>query len=75
MPDEQVDAYLEELSDDPDGFADTLGFPGQARWNSAASSLELTHTGYEGIDDGEASALVGDALRDLRDDLRHHEWT
>lgn len=75
VPDEQVDSYLEECGDDPDRFAEDLGFPGQARWNSASSTLELTYTGYEGAEDGEVSALVDDALRDLREDLQVHDWS
>lgn len=75
VADEQVDSYLEECSDDPNRFAEDLGFPGQARWNSASSTLELTYTGYEGAEDDEVSALVDEALRDLREDLQVHDWS
>lgn len=74
VTDEQVDAYLESRSDDPDGFGDDLGFDGQARWNSAASILELTHTGYEGVNDQAMSAQVSETLRDFRGDLGLHQW-
>lgn len=74
VTDEQVDAYLESRSDDPEAFADDLGFPGEARWNSASSTLELTHSGYEGVTDEDMSGVVGETLIDLRDDLRLHEW-
>jgi|SRR5699024_2271539 len=74
VTDEQVDAYLESRSDDADGFADGLGFDGQVRWNSGASTLELTHTGYEGISDQAMSAAVSETLRDFRDDLYLHQW-
>lgn len=74
VSDEQVDTYLEACSDDPEAFGDDLGFPGEVRWNSASSTLELTHTGYEGITDEELSTTVSDTLGDFRDDLRLHEW-
>ncbi|MDN5688800.1 MAG: hypothetical protein L0G94_19285 [Brachybacterium sp.] len=74
VTDDQVDAYLESRSDDPEAFGDNLGFDGQVRWNSAASTLELTHTGYEGVSDNAMSAQISDTLRDFRDDLHLHEW-
>jgi len=74
ITDNQVDAYLETRSDDADGFGDDLGFDGQVRWNSSASTLELTHTGYEGISDQDMSAAVSETLRDFRDDLHLHRW-
>src|SRR5699024_605136 len=46
IADEQVHTYPESRSDDPEGFADDLGFDGQVRWNSSASTLELIHTGF-----------------------------
>lgn len=75
VADDRVDAYLEERSDDPEAFADDLGFPGQARWNAASSTLELTYTGFEGAEDEEISGLVGDALADFREDLQVHDWS
>lgn len=72
---EQVDTYLEACSDDPEAFGDDLGFPGEARWNSASSTLELTHTGYEGVSDERLSSTVSATLGDFRDDLRLHEWS
>lgn len=75
VSDEQVDAYLEAHSDDPGAFGDDLGFPGEARWNSATSMLELTHTGYEGVTDEDLSATVSATLGDFRNDLRLHEWS
>lgn len=74
VSDEQVDAYLEARSDDPETFGDDLGFPGEARWNSASSTLELTHTGYEGVTDEELSSTVSATLGDFSNDLRLHEW-
>lgn len=74
ITDDQVDTYLETRSDDPEAFGDDLGFDGQARWNSAASTLELTHSGYEGISDQQMSAAVSGALVDFRDDLDLHQW-
>lgn len=74
VTDEQVDAYLESRSDDPDTFAEDLGFDGQARWNSAASTLELVHTGFEGTSDEEMSAAVSETLRDFSDDLALRDW-
>ncbi|SLN03000.1 hypothetical protein FM103_13690 [Corynebacterium xerosis] len=71
---EQVDAYLEACSDDPEAFGDDLGFPGEARWISASSTLELTHTGYEGASDEELSSTVSATLGDFRNGLRLHEW-
>lgn len=71
---EQVDTYLEACSDDPEAFGDDLGFPGEARWISASSTLELTHTGYEGVSDEEFSSTVSATLGDFRNDLRLHEW-
>jgi len=75
VSDEQVDTYLEARSDDPEAFGDDLGFPGEVRWNSAASTLELTHTGYEGVSDEELSSTVSATLGDFRNDLRLHEWS
>lgn len=75
VSDNQVDAYLEARSDDPEGFADDLGFPGEARWNSAIGTLELTHTGYEGGSDEEMSATVSETLGDFRDVVELHEWS
>ncbi|MFC5378950.1 hypothetical protein ACFPJ3_21085 [Brachybacterium sacelli] len=75
VSDEQVDTYLEACSDDPEVFGDDLGFPGEARWNSASSTLELTHTGYEGVTDDELSSTVSASLGDFRNDLRLHEWS
>lgn len=75
VSDEQVDAYLEAHSDDPGAFGDDLGFPGEARWNSATSMLELTHTGYEGVTDEDFSTTVSTTLGDFRNDLRLHEWS
>lgn len=72
---EQVDTYLEARSDDPEAFGDDLGFPGEARWNSAASTLELTHTGYEGVTDEELSSTVSATLGDFRRDLILREWS
>ena len=74
VSDEQVDTYLEACSDDPEAFGDDLGFPGEARWISASSTLELTHTGYEGVTDDELSSTVSATLGDFRNDLRLHEW-
>lgn len=74
VSDEQVDTYLEARSDDPEIFGDELGFPGEARWISASSTLELTHTGYEGVADDELSSTVSASLGDFRNDLRLHEW-
>lgn len=74
VTDDQVDTYLENRSDDPEAFGDDLGFDGQVRWNSAASTLELTHTGYEGVSDQTMSAQISDTLRDFRDDLHLHQW-
>ncbi|WP_394217009.1 hypothetical protein [Brachybacterium vulturis] len=74
VSDEQVDAYLEACSDDPEAFGADLGFPGEARWISASSTLELTHTGYEGVSDEEFSSTVSATLGDFRNDLRLHEW-
>jgi len=74
VTDEQVDTYLETRSDDPEAFGDDLGFPGEARWISASSTLELTHTGYEGVTDEELSSTVSATLGDFRNDLRLHEW-
>jgi len=74
VTDDQVDAYLESRSDDPDAYGADLGFDGQARWNSATSTLELTHTGYEGISDRDMPATVSEMLRDFRDDLDLHQW-
>lgn len=74
VSDEQVDTYLEACSDDPEAFGDDLGFPGEARWISASSTLELTHTGYEGVSDEDLSSTVSATLGDLRNDLRLHEW-
>lgn len=71
---EQVDTYLEACSDDPEAFGDDLRFPGEARWKSAASTLELTHTGYEGVTDEDLSSTVSATLGDFRNDLRLHEW-
>ena len=75
VSDEQVDTYLEGCSDDPEAFGDYLGFPGQAKWISASSTLELTHTGYEGVTDDELSSTVSASLGDFRNDLRLHEWS
>ncbi|MCG7308307.1 hypothetical protein [Brachybacterium sp. ACRRE] len=75
VTDDQVDSYLECRSDDPEAFAEDLGFPGGARWDSPTSTLELTHEGFEGIDDDELSATVTETLRDFDDDLRLHEWS
>lgn len=75
VTDDQVDAYLESRSDDPHGFGDDLGFDGQAQWNAAASTLELTHTGYEGTSDQDMSAAVSAALEDFRDGLALHQWS
>ncbi|UQN30487.1 hypothetical protein [Brachybacterium kimchii] len=75
VTDDQVDAYLESRSDNPEAFAYDLGFPGRARWNSPTSTLELTHEGFEGIDDDELSGTVSETLRDFGDDLRLHEWS
>lgn len=72
---EEVDTYLEARSDDPEAFGDDLGFPGAARWNSAASTLELTHTGYEGVTDEELSSTVSATLGDFRDDLLLRDWS
>lgn len=74
VTDEQVDTYLETRSDDPEAFGDDLGFPGEARWNSASSTLELTHTGYEGVTDEDLSSTVSATLGDFRNALRLHEW-
>lgn len=74
VSDEQIDTYLEACSDDPEAFGDDLGFPGEARWISASSTLELTHTGYEGVTDEELSSTVSASLGDFRNDLRLHEW-
>ncbi|MGP9843301.1 hypothetical protein [Brachybacterium sp. 107] len=74
VSDDQVDAYLETHSDDPEAFGDDLGFPGEARWNSASSTLELTHTGYEGVTDEDLSATVSATLGDFRNDLLLHKW-
>src|SRR5699024_12314735 len=74
VSDELVDAYLESRSDDPETFAEEIGFNGQARWNSAASALELTHTGFEGTSDEDISEQVSGALRDFRDDLAVRDW-
>lgn len=74
VSDEQIDTYLEARSDDPETFGDDLGFPGEARWNSASSTLELTHTGYEGVTDEELSSTVSATLGDFRNNLRLHEW-
>lgn len=74
VSDEQVDTYLEARSDDPEAFGDDLGFPGEARWISASSTLELTHTGYEGVTDEELSSTVSATLGDFRNDLQLHEW-
>lgn len=74
ISDEQVDTYLEARSDDPETFGDDLGFPGEARWNSATSTLELTHTGYEGVTDEELSSTVSATLGDFRRDLILREW-
>ena len=75
VSDEQVDAYLEAHSDDPEAFGDDLGFPGEARWNSAASTLELTHTGYEGVSDEDFSTTVSATLGDFRRVLLLREWS
>ena len=74
VSDGQVDAYLESRSDDPETFAEEIGFDGQVRWNSAASALELTHTGFEGVSDEDMSEQVSGALRDFRDDLAVRDW-
>lgn len=75
VTDEQVDAYLEQCSDDPETFGDELGFPGEARWHSRTSTLELTHTGYEGVSDQELSTNVSATLGDFRRVLLLREWT
>lgn len=75
VSDEQVDTYLEQCSDDPGTFGDELGFPGEARWNSAASTLELTHTGYEGVSDQDLSTTVSATLGDFRRVLLLREWS
>lgn len=74
ITDEQVDTYLESRSDDPEGFADDLGFDGQVRWNSSSSTLELIHTGFEGISDQDMSVAVSETLRDFRDELALTQW-
>lgn len=75
VSDEQVDAYLEARSDDPEAFGDELGFPGEARWDSASSTLELTHTGYEGVSDKDLSTNVDATVGDFRRVLLLREWT
>lgn len=74
VSDEQVDIYLESRSDDPEAFAEEIGFTGQARWDSPASALELTHTGFEGISDEDMSAAVSETLRNFSDDLAVRGW-
>src|SRR5699024_1013165 len=74
VSDEQVDTYLESRTDDPETFAEEIGFDGQARGNSATSTLELTHTGFEGVSDEDMSAAVSETLRDFRDDLAVRDW-
>lgn len=71
----KVDAYLESCSDDPETFGDELGFPGETRWHSKTSTLELTHTGYEGVSDEDMSTSVNTALEDLRRALLLREWS
>lgn len=71
----KIDAYLEACSDDPETFGDELGFPGEARWNSTSSTLELTHTGYEGVSDQDLSTNVSTSLGDFRRALLLREWT
>jgi len=74
VDDEKVDAYLEACSDDPETFGDELGFPGEARWDSASHTLELTHTGYEGVSDQDLSTTVSATLGDFRRALLLREW-
>lgn len=74
VDDERVDAYLEACSDDPETFGDELGFPGEARWDSASHTLELTHTGYEGVSDKDLSTNVTATLSEFRRALLLREW-
>lgn len=74
VDDEKVDAYLETCSDDPETFGDELGFPGEARWDSASHTLELTHTGYEGVSDKDLSTNVTATLSEFRRALLLREW-
>ena len=74
VDDAKVDAYLESCSDDPETFGDELGFPGEARWDSATHTLELTHTGYEGVSDQDLSTTVTATLGDFRRALLLREW-
>lgn len=74
VDDEKVDAYLEACSDDPETFGDELGFPGEARWDSASHTLELTHNGFEGASDEDLSSTVSATLGDFRRALLLREW-
>lgn len=74
VDDAKVDAYLEACSDDPETFGDELGFPGEVRWDSASHTLELTHTGYEGVSDKDLSTNVTATLSELRRALLLREW-
>lgn len=75
VTDEQVDEYLEQCSDDPESFGCERGFPGEARWNSASSTLELTHTGFEGVSDKDLTSTVSAAFGDFRRVLLGREWS
>lgn len=75
VTDEQVDAYLEQCSDGPETFGDELGFPGEVRWHSGTSTLELTHTGYEGVSDQDLSTNVSATLGDFRRALLLRDWS